>query len=185
MKLSGGFCKTRVEVLIGAPLKFWSKIMSTFTAGPYLGIDYGEKRIGLSFGDELGLAFPLPAANQVSGEERLDFLGGVIAERKIRTLVVGMPYNMNGSIGFKAREVEVFAELLKNRFALPIHLVDERLSTAEARRRLGSRLGTDRESRRSGVLDSAAATLILQDYLDQHVETSWPEAEDFHPEDQA
>ena len=141
----------------------------------YLGIDYGEKRIGLSWGDELGLAFPLEAAHQETLEERWQAIGAQIAARQVTALILGMPYNMDGSIGFKAREVEAFAGELRAKFGLPVHLVDERLSSSEARKLLGKRLGRDRETRQSGLLDSAAATLILQDYLDQHHGAGFPE----------
>lgn len=133
----------------------------------YLGIDYGEKRIGLSFGDELGLASPLPAAVETTKEQRLAQIGRVIQERKILELVVGYPLNMDGSAGFKAKEVERFVVVLKERFQLPVHLVDERLTSHEAEARLRSR--KKKVSRESGLVDSVAASLILQDFLDQRM----------------
>ncbi len=131
----------------------------------YLGIDYGEKRIGLSWGDELGIAMPLPAAARTEKAERWFHIEAMVRERGIDTLVVGYPYNMDGSAGFKAREVDAFVERLKDRFSLPVHLVDERLtsSVAEARyRRSGTKV-----DRKSGRVDSHAAALILQDFLDR------------------
>lgn len=130
-----------------------------------LGIDYGEKRIGLSFGDTLGLAVPIPAAVESSEEARLNHIQSVIRERRIARLVVGMPFNMDGSAGFKAQEVEGFIETLKARFQLPVSTVDERLTSHQVEEHLkGEKRKVDR---RSGEVDSRAAALILQDYLDQ------------------
>lgn len=132
-----------------------------------LGIDYGEKRIGLSFGDPLGLAVPIPAAVESSEGKRLAHIESVIQERSIETLVVGMPYNMDGTVGFKAKEVQAFIERLKERFALPIETIDERLTSHQVEEELK---GQGRKvDRRSGEVDSRAATLILQDYLDRRL----------------
>ena len=130
-----------------------------------LGIDYGEKRIGLSFGDSLGLAVPISAAVESSVEKRFEHIASVIQDRGIKKLVVGMPYNMDGSSGFKAKEVEAFIEELKKQFSLPVETIDERLTSHQVEEELK---GQGRKvDRRSGEIDSRAATLILQDYLDR------------------
>ena len=129
-----------------------------------LGIDYGEKRIGLSFGDSLGIATPLPAATAEKPSARLAFLEALIRDRQIDRIVVGMPYNMDGSRGFKAREVEAFISELKARFNLPITTVDERLTTHQVEEELKQQ--NRKIDRRSGEIDSRAATLILHDFLD-------------------
>lgn len=134
-----------------------------------LGIDYGEKRIGLAWGDELGVATPLEAATEGTLESRLERIEKVIRERSATELVVGYPYNMDGSVGFKAQEVDGFIALLEERFGLPVRRVDERLSSHAAQQSLGLHGRRERELRRTGVLDSAAAALILQDWLDQHI----------------
>ncbi|MBP6865901.1 MAG: Holliday junction resolvase RuvX [Candidatus Didemnitutus sp.] len=130
-----------------------------------LGIDYGAKRIGLAHGDEIGVATPLPAVLEAAGEARWTKLGDAIKARRITDLVVGYPYNMDGSVGFKAKEVEAFVAELKARFALPVHLVDETLTSyaAESSIKKKDRRGV----RDSGLIDSRAATIILQDFLDQ------------------
>ena len=74
----------------------------------YLGIDWGEKRIGLAFADSLGIAVPLPAAVASTKQARMQQIEAAITERKIEALVVGYPLNMDGSVGFKAKEVEAF-----------------------------------------------------------------------------
>lgn len=132
-----------------------------------IGIDYGERRVGVSFGDELGVATPLPALVQATEAERLEALAALIRERRATDLVFGYPYNMNGSIGFKAREVDKFIEKLTARINLPTHRIDERLTSQEAAKAFPK--GRDDELRRSGKIDSVAATLILQDFLDQRV----------------
>lgn len=132
----------------------------------YLGIDYGERRIGLSFGDELGIAVPLDAATDPTASERLETIAEVIEERRVVELVIGYPYNMDGSAGFKAREVDAFIELLKQRFNLPVHRIDERLSTKTASEHLPK--GRNDELRRSGRIDSMSACIVLQDFLNQH-----------------
>ena len=84
-----------------------------------LGIDYGERRIGLSYGDEIGVATPLPALDAIDRAEGFVRLGRVLEERRISDLVVGYPLNMDGTVGFKAREVDAFIDELSARFDLP------------------------------------------------------------------
>ena len=130
-----------------------------------LGIDYGAKRIGLAHGDEIGVATPLPAVIEVAGEARWAKIGETVRARRITDLVVGYPYNMDGSVGFKAKEVEAFVAELKVRFGLPVHLVDETLTSYAAESSIAKK---DRRAvRDSGLIDSRAATIILQDFLDQ------------------
>jgi putative Holliday junction resolvase len=74
----------------------------------YLGIDWGEKRIGLAFADEVGIAMPLPAAVALSKKERMCHIETMLTQRKADELVVGYPLNMNGTVGFKAKEVDEF-----------------------------------------------------------------------------
>jgi putative Holliday junction resolvase len=133
-----------------------------------LGIDYGEKRIGLAWGDELGVATPLPAAVEAASEARMDHIARLVEERRVTDFVVGYPYNMDGSVGFKAREVDAFIERLAERFRLPVHRVDERLTSHSVEQGLGLSGKKERALRKSGVVDSGAATLILQDWLNLH-----------------
>src|SRR6187549_2862653 len=128
-----------------------------------LGIDYGTRRIGLSYGDELGVATPLPALVESEEAKRWAALAAVVKQRHATDLVLGYPYNMDGTAGFKAKEVDAFAARLRAEFALPIHLVDERLTSYEAESSIAK--SKRREVRASGIVDSRAATLILQDYL--------------------
>ena len=130
-----------------------------------LGIDWGEKRIGLAFADELGIALPLPAAVAPSKKERLREIDSVIETRQVQRLIVGYPLNMDGSVGFKAREVDEFIEAIEKRFRLPVHRVDERLSSHSVEQGLkGQKRKPDRKS---GEIDSRAAALILQDFMEE------------------
>lgn len=139
----------------------------------YLGIDYGEKRIGLSFADELKIAIPLPAIAKTL-KDRLETIAQTINDRKITAIVIGYPYNMDGSIGFKAKEVDQFIKDLEKHFNLPIYKIDERLSSHQAESDMASlRLKSkgksikDRQNaRKTGDLDSRSAALILQDFLE-------------------
>lgn len=131
----------------------------------FLGLDYGAKRIGLSAGDELGVATPLPALVEPDEARRWARLGELLKQRRIDELVVGYPYNMDGSVGFKAKEVDAFVAQLEARFGLPVQRVDETLTSYEAEATIAKK---DRRGvRDSGLVDSRAATLILQDYLNQ------------------
>lgn len=136
----------------------------------FLGIDYGEKRIGLSAGDDLlGVAVPLPAACGKTKKARFAEIGAVVRQRGVTALVVGYPYNMDGSAGAKAREVDLFIAELQKRFGLTVHSVDERLTTVQVRDDLKIFNRKRKSGRRMpppGDIDSRAATLILQDFLD-------------------
>jgi putative Holliday junction resolvase len=132
-----------------------------------LGIDYGTKRVGLAHGDEIGVAMPLPALTDAGEAARWRKLGELIRQRGITDLVLGYPYNMDGTAGFKAREVDAFAARLRAEFGLPVHLVDETLTSAEAEASIAKK---DRRALRdSGLVDSRAACLILQDWLDRKI----------------
>ena len=131
----------------------------------YLGIDYGARRIGLSYGDELGVATPLPALVDADEAKRWSGLLAVIAQRRIQEIVLGYPLNMDDTAGFKAKEVDAFAARLRADVKLPVHLVDERLTSYEAESTISK--SKRRDVRASGIIDSRAATIILQDFLNQ------------------
>lgn len=139
-----------------------------------LAVDYGHKRIGLAYADsELGVAVPIPAAVESSGEERLKHIASEIEKRKIEKIVVGYPLNMDGSAGSKAKEVDAYISRLSMLFGLPIEKADERLSSYQAETDLYSMTGkapktvaARQKHRRSGDIDSRAAALFLQEYLD-------------------
>jgi putative Holliday junction resolvase len=130
-----------------------------------IGIDYGTRRLGLAFGDEIGVATPLPAQVEAEAERRWAGMVALVKTRRATDLVLGYPLNMDGTAGFKAKEVDAFAARLKAELGLPVHLVDETLTSHEAESTISKH--RRREVRASGIVDSRAATLILQDFLDQ------------------
>ncbi len=130
-----------------------------------IGIDLGTRRIGLAFGDELGVATPLPALTQADAAQRWAALLAVIRERRATALVLGHPLNMDDTAGPKAKEAEATARKLRAELGVPVHLIDERLTSYEAEATIAK--SKRRDIRASGIIDSRAATLILQDYLNQ------------------
>ena len=99
-------------------------------------------------------------------------LAGVIRQRRITDLVLGYPYNMDGTVGPKAKEVDAFAGRLRAEFGLPVHLVDERLTSYEAEAAVPKQ--QRRAVRASGLVDSRAAAIILQDFLNQRLPPALP-----------
>jgi putative Holliday junction resolvase len=132
-----------------------------------LGMDYGTRRWGLAYGDELGVATPLPALIEKDPAARWKSLAAIIGRRGVTDLVLGHPLNMDGSSGFMAEEVEVFAGRLRSGFGLPVHLVDERLSTYEAESTVAP--SRRRRLRTTGLVDSRSAALVLQDFLNSRL----------------
>lgn len=134
-------------------------------AGRVLGLDVGSKTIGMAVSDPLGItAQGLETLRRKN--KRMDFerLGAVIAQYEVREIVVGYPLRMSGAEGTQAEKMQVFAEEVRKKFGLPVHLWDERLTSSEANRVL-------RESemsiqRRGEVVDRLAAVLILQNWME-------------------
>lgn len=131
----------------------------------FLGIDYGTRRIGLATGDELGIATSLPALVEAELVARRRALSALVKQRRIDEIVLGYPLNMDGSAGYKAKEMEALAVELRAEFGLPVHLLDERLTSHIAEQGMNQK--QLREIRAKGIIDSRAAAVILQDYLDQ------------------
>jgi putative holliday junction resolvase len=128
-------------------------------------IDYGSKTLGLAVSDDLGMMGHGIGTIRRS-TPALDFaeLRKHIERYEIKQIVLGLPCNMDGTIGSAAQAVLAFAEELKSAFSLPVETWDERLSTFEAEDRL---IGADmRSKKRRKVIDTVAAAIILQDYLD-------------------
>ena len=135
------------------------------SSGRVLGLDVGQRRIGIAVSDPLQItAQGLETLERRN--RRYDFakLGRLLHQHEIREIVVGNPLRMSGQMGTQAEKMAGFAEQLRQAFSLPVHLWDERLSTAEAHRLLDET--TIRDSRRKQVIDKMAAVLILQSFLD-------------------
>ena len=132
-----------------------------------LGIDYGTKRIGLSFSDdEIGFAFPLSAIHVCNESDAISELASIIIDRRVGVVVIGYPVNMDDSVGHQAMRVDEFIEKLLRRVDVDIVRVDERLSSESVEDIRAHRSASSRHRLRArGSIDSAAATIILQDYL--------------------
>jgi putative Holliday junction resolvase len=130
-----------------------------------LAIDHGTKRIGIAVSDELGMiALPLEFIPAEPQSAVFDRLAGLIREKRVGLLLVGMPRNMDGSYGPAAEKVRRFVASLRERFAIPVKTWDERLTSSQANRYL-IEAGTSREKRR-GKVDQTAAAILLQSFLD-------------------
>ncbi|MGO0060313.1 Holliday junction resolvase RuvX [Brevibacillus fluminis] len=130
-----------------------------------IGLDYGDKTIGVAVSDELGwTAQGVETIRRQSGEKDLARLRELIGQYQVGKIVVGLPKNMNGTIGPRGELCQKFADKLAREFSLPVTLWDERLTTMAAEKMLIS-ADVSREKRKK-VIDKMAATLILQGYLD-------------------
>ena len=132
----------------------------------YLGIDFGTRRIGVAVSDELGLtAQPLPTFEPSSEQEALSVIQGFIDQYGVLEVVVGLPKNMNGSLGPAAEQALAFARRLQEGGAAKVTMWDERLTSREAERLLiEADLSRAKRKRR---VDQMAAVLILQGFLDR------------------
>ena len=134
--------------------------------GRLLALDLGEARIGLALSDLLGItAQPLPALQRVGSRKDLHKLGALVEEHEVATVVVGLPLKLSGEKGPEAAAAREFAARLERHVGRArVVLWDERLTTVQAEREMIR--GDVRRRRRREKVDSMAAALILQSYLD-------------------
>jgi len=130
-----------------------------------LGLDVGARRIGIAVSDPLGItAQGLETLHRRNKKYDFQFLERIIREYDVREMVVGLPLRMSGAEGTQAEKVRAFAEDLRKRYELPVHLWDERLTSAEANRLLRE---TDLSIEKRGkAVDRMAAILILQGWME-------------------
>jgi putative Holliday junction resolvase len=135
-------------------------------SGRILALDVGHKRLGLAVSDPLGItAQGLETLQRKNKRADFEHLKTIIEQYEVKEIVVGYPLRMSGEAGTQATKMADFADELRRRFSLPVHLWDERLTSAEANRLLRE---TDMSIRRRGeVVDRLAATLILQSFLER------------------
>lgn len=127
-----------------------------------LGIDYGQKRIGLALAQG-GMAFPLRTLVKTTRDRLFADLLAVIADEGVEAVVLGLPLDMEGKETLTTRQVLNFRDSLARRMDLPIHLVNEALTSFDARERL--RQAGVPERRQAEMLDQMAAVCILETYL--------------------
>ena len=130
-----------------------------------LGLDYGKRRIGVALSDPLGITAQGLEVIVCDGvPQALNRISVICKEHGVEKIVLGMPLKMNGTRGAAAEEVAAFKIKLEQTVALPVLLVDERLTTRAAEKVLIA--GNMRRKRRRAVQDMLAAVLILKTYLE-------------------
>ncbi len=130
-----------------------------------LGVDLGEKRIGLALSDPLGFTAQGLETLLVKNKKGIPAdLAEICKNHVVREIVIGLPVNMNGSFGPKAQEVQALIPLLEKATGVPVHAWDERLTSRQAGRLMVEQ-GISRQKQRKHS-DRLAATLILQNYLE-------------------
>jgi putative Holliday junction resolvase len=133
-------------------------------AGRILAIDHGSRRMGLAVTDPLGItAQGIETLQRKSNRADFGRLERIIREYEVKEIVLGYPLRMSGQEGTQSQKVAAFAEELRKRFQLPVHLWDERLTSAEANRLLRENEVSTR--RRVQAVDRMAAVLILQSFM--------------------
>ncbi|HYW21605.1 MAG TPA: Holliday junction resolvase RuvX [Nodularia sp. (in: cyanobacteria)] len=130
-----------------------------------LGLDFGRKRMGVAGCDGTGLiATGLTTIERTSFERDVQQVRNLVNERQVQVLVIGLPYSMDGTLGFQARQVQKFGKKLGKALNLPVEYVDERLTSFQAEQLL---IAENRSpSRHKGLIDRKAASIILQQWLD-------------------
>jgi len=130
-----------------------------------LGIDFGLKRVGLAVCDPTGtLVSPYRTIERTTRQALFDELTDIIHDEAIEAVVVGLPLAMSGEETLTTRQARNFAESLERRIDAPVHLMDERLTSAQAEEELNA--AGLRGKKRKAVLDSQAAVVILRSWLD-------------------
>jgi putative Holliday junction resolvase len=134
-------------------------------AGRILGLDVGSRRIGIAVSDPLGItAQGLETLQRRNKRQDFAALGGLIREYAVREIVVGLPLRMSGAEGTQSDKMQEFATELRKKFRLPVHLWDERLTSAEANRLLReTELSIEK---RAKAVDRMAAVLILSSWME-------------------
>ena len=139
--------------------------MDTTLPARILGLDHGDRRIGVAISDELGLtAQPLLTFHRTQPRNDMRSLARILRRHGCSTIVVGLPLHMSGDMSPRGIAATEFANALREDLKVPVILWDERLSTAEAHRHLDA--SGRRADTRKQVIDQVAAVLILQSYLD-------------------
>lgn len=132
----------------------------------YIGIDFGEKRVGLAISDpSLTIAQPLTTIRHQSRKQLIREIGEIAREHSVEKIVLGLPITMKGTDSQKTVEVRTFAEELSRAVGVPVHLMDERLTSVQAHQTM-QQMGKQ-PSRHRARVDRLAAQYILQTFLDR------------------
>lgn len=135
----------------------------------YLGLDVGSKTVGVAVSDPFGWTaqgLETIAINENKEAFGLERLGEIIKEYQIKKVVVGLPKNMNGTLGPRAEASKAYGDLLVDEFDVEVFYEDERLTTAQAERAMIEQGDLSRRKREK-IIDKIAAVMILQNFLDR------------------
>ncbi|MFH4442593.1 Holliday junction resolvase RuvX [Lactobacillus helveticus] len=136
-----------------------------------LGLDIGSKTVGVAVSDELGITAQKLETIKID-ETKYNFgmrpLKKLVRQYEVDGFVLGLPKNMDGTSGASVTRSKAYGKRLEEKFSLPVHYSDERLTTIESRRVLVEDAGIHDRKKRKQVIDQMAAVLILQNYLDLH-----------------
>lgn len=144
----------------------------------YMGLDVGDKTIGVAISDEIGLtANPVTVISRTGSLKReIGEIRRLVEENGVGRIVVGMPFMLDGSMGIQAEKVAAFVEELRRRIRVDVVTWDERLTTAEVERVL---IASDQSrEKRKKVIDKMAAAVILRSYMDREQYQSCREEDD-------
>jgi len=131
-----------------------------------LGLDFGDRRIGVAISDPARRVALARDTIFVSGrEDAIRQLGRIVSDEGVGRVVIGLPLNLDGSVGPRARKTQEFAEALRSRLGVEVDVFDERLTTRIAKRTLHQ--AGQKATKRDGRLDQISAVFILQGYLDR------------------
>jgi putative Holliday junction resolvase len=135
------------------------------TRGRILGVDYGDRRVGLALSDPLGIAArPLMTLERGTRAEDMEAFRDLVHDHDVVRIVVGMPLDMDGTAGRRAALTRSFIDRLREATKVPVEAWDERLTTVQAERTLVA--GDLSRARRRRVIDQVAAVILLQSWLD-------------------
>jgi putative Holliday junction resolvase len=131
-----------------------------------LGLDVGDKRIGIALSDPTGiLASPLTIIDRIDDKKDIEAILSIFSRYGVEKVIIGLPRSMDGSLGIQAQKVEGFTRRLSSETIIPVEFRDERLTTVSARRL--KQEGSNKKSRKKVRDDAMAAAVILQGYLDE------------------
>src|ERR1700680_5062547 len=165
------------NIAVAMPLRALPLAVSSRTTGVILAIDYGKKRMGLALSDEFGVTSrPYATWTRINRRRDLARLRELVRQEGVQRIVVGLPLHLNGMPSEMSEEAKSFAARVEKALGLPVEMMDERLSSWEARETLAAATSGKRgrrgssgrtETRKKTPLDDIAAAIILRDYLDR------------------
>jgi len=130
-----------------------------------MGLDIGEKRIGVALSDPIGiLASPLTQINRTGNRAAIEAILELVHQYEVEHIIAGLPYSRDGSLGPQAQKVGSFLRKLSEQLDIPVETWDERYTTMTAEDKMIE--AGIRKDKRKKQIDAAAAAIILQDYLD-------------------